>query len=165
MLMGLPRPILIKRINNELDSCSRYLKTEIPPIPDGFGRFPVEIDIALRNVPGYAKYSDGVRPLNDHRCKLILSEEYGFRRPEVRWQTSIFHPNIMMPEDGGYVCLKAADAWEFGSTLLSFIKSIEQLVISPNPKSPFGTDTCMEASKYFIENRSKIEISVSYGDR
>lgn len=161
--MGLPTPVLIKRINNELESCSHYLNTDIPKIPSDLNRFPVTISITLRNVPGYVMTEKGIEQLNEHRCELILSKEYGHRKPEVRWQTPIFHPNIMMPEDGGYVCLMTADMWEFGSTLLSFIKSIEQLVMSPNPKNPFGTKSCMEASRYMMENTSKIEISVSYG--
>ncbi len=162
--MGLPKPILIKRINNELKSCSKYLGAEVPPIPEDFDDFPVKIDIMLRNMPAYERTDDGIKQVNDHRFVLVLSEEYGYRKPEARWQTPIFHPNIMPPEEGGDVCLRTADAWEFGSTLLSFIKSVEQLVTTPNPKNPFGSESCMEASRYFMNNRSKIEISVNYGD-
>lgn len=162
--MGLPKPILIKRINNELADCSKYLETGIPRIPESSDEFPVRIVISIRNVPAYMKEGDEIRQISDHRFVLILSEEYGYRKPEARWQTPIFHPNIMPPEEGGYVCLKTADSWQFGSTLLSFIKSVEQLVTCPNPKNPFGAGSCMEASRYFLENRTKIEISVSYGE-
>lgn len=164
--MGLPLPILIKRINNELEACSKYLKMEIPRIPLDFNEFPLQVNIALKNIPGYVLNDDGdVVQMNDHQCVLILSEEYGYRRPDVRWKTPIFHPNIMMPDEGGYVCVRTVDDWKFGSQLLSFIKSLEQLVSSPNPNSPFGSESCMKASRYFIENSSKIEITLSYGDK
>jgi len=159
--MGLPRPILLKRINNELSECSDYLKTRIIPVP-GDSEFPVEIEVTMRNIPAYALDGDDVVHISDHAFLLILSEEYGYRKPEIRWQTPIFHPNIMMPDDGGYVCLRTADAWEFGSRLLSFVKSVEQLVMSPNPKSPFGTESCMKASRFYLENQSRFEVSVNY---
>ena len=162
--MGLPREVLTKRISNELATCSEYLKAKIPFDPKE-DAFPLSVRIQMKNVPGYVKKGDDVIPVMDHAFMLILTEEYGFQRPEIRWMTEIFHPNIMNPDDGGYVCLRTADVWDFGSTLLSFIKSVEQLVMSPNPKNPFGTDSCMEASKFFLNNESSFEISVSYGGR
>ena len=159
--MGLPKPILLRRINEELKQCSEYLKINIPPVPAD-PDFPLEITITMVNIPAYALDGDEVKHISDHSFLLILSEEYGYRRPEIRWQTPIFHPNIMMPEDGGYVCLRTADTWEFGSKLLSFVKSVEQLVMSPNPKKPFGTETCMKASKFYLDNQSRFEVSVRY---
>ena len=159
--MGLPKHVLVKRINNELAQCSDYLKTEIAPIP-GDSEFPVEIAVTVRNLPAYALDGNDAVHISDHSFLLILSEDYGYRKPEIRWQTPIFHPNIMTPDDGGYVCLRTADVWDFGSTLLSFVKSVEQLVMSPNPKSPFGTESCMRASKFYLENQSKFEVSVRY---
>jgi len=159
--MGLPKPILLRRINEELKQCSEYLRINIPPVPAD-SDFPLEITITMVNIPAYALDGEEVKHISDHSFLLILSEEYGYRRPEIRWQTPIFHPNIMMPEDGGYVCLRTADTWEFGSKLLSFVKSVEQLVMSPNPKKPFGTETCMKASKFYLDNQSRFEVSVRY---
>jgi len=159
--MGLPKSILLKRINEELKQCSEYLKIKIPPVPAD-SDFPLEIMITMVNIPAYALDGEEVKHISDHSFLLILSEEYGYRRPEIRWQTPIFHPNIMMPGDGGYVCLRTADTWEFGSKLLSFVKSVEQLVMSPNPKKPFGTETCMKASNFYLENQSRFEVSVRY---
>jgi len=162
--MGLPKPILLKRIKNELRDCSEYLKIDMPDIPAD-PDLPMEISITMRNIPGYVLCGDDIRHISDHSFVLIISEEYGYRRPEIRWQTPIFHPNIMMPEDGGYVCLKTADTWEFGSSLLSVVKSVEQLVMSPNPKRPFGTETCMKASKFYLDNQSRFEVSVKHRGR
>lgn len=163
--MGLPVPVLIRRINNELVACSEYLGIDIPAIPEDFDGFPITVEIVLRNVPAYDLRDGEVVPISDHRVALTLSKEYGYSRPDARWQTSIFHPNIMVPEEGGYLCLRTADVWGFGSTLLSYIKSIEQLVMSPNPRKPFGTDRCMRAARYMMDNESKIEISLRYGGR
>jgi ubiquitin-protein ligase len=77
--------------------------------------------------------------------------------------TPIFHPNIMPPEDGGYVCIKLLDKWSFGSTLLSFVKAVEHLVMNPNPLNPFGADICVESSEFFMNNETKINASVSFG--
>jgi len=162
--MGLPKQVLLKRINNELKYCSEYLETEIPSIPEN-SDFPLEIAIKMRNIPGYVLDGEEVKHISDHLFVMIISEEYGYRRPEIRWQTPIFHPNIMMPEDGGYACLKTADTWEFGSSLLSVVKSAEQLVMSPNPKKPFGSETCMKASKFYLDNQSRFEVSVRYRRR
>jgi hypothetical protein len=69
----------------------------------------------------------------------------------------------MPPEDGGYVCIKLLDSWSFGSTLLSFIKAVEHLVMNPNPMNPFGADICVESSEFFLNNGTKINASVSFG--
>jgi len=84
---------------------------------------------------------------------ILISEDYPLERPIVKWQTPIFHPNIMPPEDGGYVCTKLLENWDFGSTLSVFIKGIESLLANPNPKNPFGCDSCTRAAAYFNRNR------------
>jgi ubiquitin-protein ligase len=70
--------------------------------------------------------------------------------------TPIFHPNIMMPEDGGYVCTKLLEDWSFNSTMISFIKGVESLVTTPNPSSPFGTDSCTAAAEYFNSGERRL---------
>ncbi|MDR0778235.1 MAG: hypothetical protein LBE48_02190 [Methanomassiliicoccaceae archaeon] len=160
--MGLPRPILLKRLANELQRCSGYIGSNITFDP-GIAEFPVEITVFMSNIPAYAKISDRIVTVKDHRYRLIINEEYPFEKPRAKWETPIFHPNIMPPEDGGYVCIKSLDVWSFGSTLLSFIKSIEHLVENPNAFNPFGMDSCMEASRFYLENEAKINASVSFG--
>ncbi|MCL2318151.1 MAG: ubiquitin-conjugating enzyme E2, partial [Methanomassiliicoccaceae archaeon] len=122
--MGLVRPILIKRINNEILGLNDHLKMKIKPVPDN-AEFPIEIQIALKNKP--AKISKD-KMSDEHILSIIVSEEYPYERPRAKWMTPIFHPNIMMPEDGGFVCVRTLDNWSFGSTLLSFVKGVEQLI-------------------------------------
>jgi ubiquitin-protein ligase len=70
-----------------------------------------------------------------------------------------------MPEDGGFVCVKTLDNWSFGSSLLSFVKGVEQLIADPNPKNPYGTDSCMAAAKWYNSNKLIFEADVKYGGK
>jgi len=151
---------LLKRISNELRMCSGYIGSDIRFDPAS-AEFPLEITVNMTNVPAFAKVDGTIVQIKDHRYKVIINEEYPFEKPKARWETPIFHPNIMPPEDGGYVCIKLLDTWEFGSTLLSFMKAVENLVHNPNPLNPFGMDLCVESSKFYLENESKINASVS----
>ena len=160
--MGLPLPVLIKRLTNELQRCSGYIGSYIRFNPAKV-TFPVEITVNMTNVPAYAKIDGRTVPVKDHRYKVMINEEYPFEKPRAKWETPIFHPNILPPEDGGYVCIKLLDKWSFGSTLLSFMKAVEHLVGNPNALNPFGADICVEASQFYADNEAKINASVSFG--
>ncbi len=157
--MGLVKPVLIKRINNEIQGLNDHLGIRIAPIPEN-ACFPMEINIVLHNTPARIS-KDEVG--NEHNFTIMISEEYPYERPRAKWNTPIFHPNIMMPEDGGYVCVKTLDNWSFGSSLLSFVKGVEQLISDPNPLNPYGTESCMEAAKWYRDNKPKFEAHVRYG--
>ena len=158
--MGLVRPILVRRINNEINGLNEYLSLRIPPVPED-ARFPIELQIGLKNTAARISPSEIG---GSHAFSLIISEEYPYERPRAKWLTQIFHPNIMMPEDGGFVCVKTLDNWSFGSSLLSFVKGVEQLISDPNPSNPYGTPSCMEAAKWYKNNKPKFEAKVRYGD-
>jgi len=161
--LGLPKEVLLRRLENELRRCSGYIGCDI-----GFDMneavFPIEITVYMTNVPAFERMNGKVSHITEHRYKLLISDEYPYEKPRARWETQIFHPNIMPPEDGGYVCIKLLDKWSFGSTLLSFIKAVEHLVGNPNAMNPFGAEVCMEASKFYMENEAKINASVSFGE-
>ncbi|AIZ55944.1 ubiquitin-conjugating enzyme [Candidatus Methanoplasma termitum] len=159
--MGLVRQVLIKRINNEILGLKSHLNVRIKEVPDDV-EFPIEIRIALKNIPARIS-KDQVS--GEHILSIIVTENYPYERPRAKWMTPIFHPNIMMPEDGGYVCVKMLDDWSFGSSLLSFVRGVEQLISEPNPKNPFGTDSCLEAAKWYSANKPRIEAEVNYGGR
>jgi len=159
--MGLVRPVLIKRINNEILGLNDHLGLGIHPVPEN-AEFPIEISIALKNAPARIS-KDEVG--NNHVFSVIVSEDYPYERPRAKWITPIFHPNIMMPEDGGFVCVKTLDNWSFGSSLLSFVKGVELLIADPNPMNPYSTDSCMEAAKWYVKNKPKFEAKVRYGGR
>jgi ubiquitin-protein ligase len=159
--MGLVRPILLKRINNEIDGLNTYLELSISNVPEDV-EFPIVLSISLMNAPAQVSEDEVAR---GHQFDLILSEDYPFERPRANWRTQIFHPNIMMPEDGGFVCVKTLDNWSFGSNLTSFVVGVENLLADPNPMNPYGTDSCMQASKWCIANKPKFSANVSYGDK
>jgi ubiquitin-protein ligase len=144
--MGLPEDILRVRLQNELEECRGYLRREIE------GRsevFPMRLQMRLDRVPGPIMQGEKVVNRYEHAFVVHIDSEYPFQRPRVQWLTPIFHPNIMMPEDGGMVCTRLLSEWGFRSTLLSFIKGIEALLASPNPESPFGTNSCILAARHF----------------
>jgi ubiquitin-protein ligase len=147
--MPLPREILETRLKNELAICQRCLRHPINVGEEAFSEYPITIEISLLQIPGYELVEGDLRRRYHHRFKLEISEEYPFVKPYVVWRTPIFHPNIMMPEDGGFLCNKLLDDWNFNSTLLMFIKGIEYLLLNPNPSSPFGTETCTAAAQHF----------------
>ena len=145
--MGLPEDILRARVRNELEECRTYLRREIAGLPDG--GFPLRFQVRLDRVPGPLLQGEKIINRYEHAFIVHIDDEYPFRRPRVQWLTPIFHPNIMMPEDGGMVCTRLLSEWGFRSTLLSFIKGMETLLASPNPDSPFGTTSCILAARYF----------------
>ncbi|MBE6525152.1 MAG: hypothetical protein IJF47_06750 [Candidatus Methanomethylophilaceae archaeon] len=157
--MGLPKPVLLRRISKELQDCTRYLGSDFSFDVER-AEFPIKIDMHMSNVVGYDR-PDHI--ITEHQFTIILTEEYGFKKPEVRWRSEIFHPNILGPKDGGYVCLKMLNDWSFETSLLSFLKSVESLVMEPNPSNPFGTDSCMAAADYFSNNKSKFNAKIEYG--
>jgi len=159
--MGLVRPVLIKRINNEILGLNDHLGLRAYPVPEN-AEFPIEISIALKNAPARISPKEIG---NEHVFSIIVSEDYPYERPRAKWMTPIFHPNIMMPEDGGFVCVKTLDNWSFGSSLLSFVRGVEQLIADPNPANPYGTDSCIRAAKWYSVNKPRFEAKVSYGGR
>ncbi|MGN1044920.1 MAG: ubiquitin-conjugating enzyme E2 [Candidatus Methanomethylophilaceae archaeon] len=158
--MGLPPQVLKRRIATELRDCSRYLGSDFEFDPEKV-EFPIRIDMHLSKVVGYEAPD---KPITEHDFYIILSSEYGLQRPEVRWKSKIFHPNIMDPSDGGYVCTKMLDKWDFSTPLLTFLKGVEILVSEPNPMNPFGTDSCMAAARYFADDTPRFDARIRYGD-
>jgi len=150
--MALPMNILQSRLINELAMCRNNLRYVIECSDEKFSALPVTLDVAMRGIPGPVLVKGQVTDTAEHQLRIIITPEYPYEKPIVRWQTPIFHPNIMLPRDGGYVCTKLLDSWNFSSNLLGFIKGVESLLANPNPMSPYKTDSCMLASERFIEN-------------
>jgi ubiquitin-protein ligase len=156
--MPLPKDILVSRLRNELTQCSKYLKTSLDTSDEKLEHYPLEFDIELHDTPGPIWENGKVVNRYSHTFRIIISSSYPFEKPAVIWKTSVFHPNIMLPEDGGHVCTKLLSEWGFNSTLLSFIKGIEALLIAPNGESPFGTSSCTEAAAFFNSGTRSLPI-------
>ena len=153
--MPLPEVVLRERLRNEFRICSDYLRKSLPFSGDDT-EIPFSVDIELNEVPSLSLINGKITARYRHRFRLIIGKDYPFTKPTVTWMTPIFHPNIMMPEDGGHVCTKLLDGWSFGSTLITFIKGIESMLITPNPLSPFGTDSCTAAAAYLNTGRGRM---------
>ncbi len=154
--MALPSDILLARLRNEIRACARYV-TSSPDLRNSREvTFPIEIEVELLKVPGPCIEGERVVLRYSHRLRISISKDYPFVKPHIAWLTPIFHPNIMMPEDGGYVCTKLLEDWSFNSTMISFIKGVESLVTTPNPSSPFGTDSCTAAAEYFNNGERRL---------
>lgn len=162
--MSYPKEVVLRRIRNEIRDCSQYLGKEIEIDDDA--DLPLELDMRISNVLAYGSIG---HVISEHELTVIITEEYGQRKPEVRWRSHIFHPNIMDPDDGGLVCMRMLEDWSYGTRLVTFLSSIVALLSNPNPKSPFGTDSCMAAARFFAEsNKAKFDVVVNrryYEDR
>jgi hypothetical protein len=145
--MGLPEELLRARLRNELEECRHYLRRNVDGSVEG--GFPLPLKVRLEGVPGPIMQDGRIMSRFEHAFIVHIEDEYPFQRPRVQWLTPIFHPNIMMPEDGGMVCTRLLSEWGFRSSLLSFIKGVEALLASPNPESPFGTNSCILAARHF----------------
>jgi len=147
--MTLPLEILYIRLRNELEACRQHLPPEFDMSEANLTAFPLKVDVTLGHTPGPVMENGKLTYRYNHRMRLIIGREYPFEKPLVVWMTPIFHPNIMLPEDGGHVCIKLLSEWSFNSTLSTFIKGLESMLLSPNGGSPFGTDSCTAAAQYF----------------
>ena len=145
----LPKEVLIDRVLNELMVCKRKFKHNFFIMNKSLKELPIEIEVEMFNTPAPVKHAGKVEIMYEHKFRLFITEDYPYRKPNVRWETSIFHPNIMDPEDGGYVCTNILASWTFKSNLMKFIKGIESLLSNPNPDNPFETPSCEQATDYF----------------
>jgi ubiquitin-protein ligase len=151
--MPLPMDVLKIRLRNEIEMCQRELKHHLSVSDPLLSSFPIMVNVTLLRVPGPDWEEGKVVHRFVHRIAIIVSEDYPMEKPIVKWLTPIFHPNIMPPEDGGYVCTKLLENWDFSSNLMAFIKGVESLLVNPNPRNPFGNDSCTRAAAYFNRNR------------
>jgi ubiquitin-conjugating enzyme E2 C len=159
--MPYPREILLKRLNNEITACRSGSKAKFDVSDPDLVNFPVIIDVTLPKVPGPVLEAEKVVYRYDHHFRMIITQNYPYEKPRIIWLTPIFHPNIMMPEDGGHLCTRLLEDWSFNSALITFIKGIELLLLSPNGASPFGTESCTRAAQYFnAQNRRSVPIVV-----
>ena len=153
--LPLPKEILRKRLQNEIAQVRRKMIHTIVVSDPTFSTFPVEIKVTLRGVPGPLQRDGKVSHKFTHKFTMEITEDYPYHKPIIRWETPVFHPNVMLPEDGGYVCTRLLDEWDFNSTLLTFFKGIESLLSNPNPSNPYGTDSCTRAAEYFNKHPYK----------
>jgi len=152
--MGLPAELLTERLRNEIELCQRRLSQHHLEVHDPtLQERPVQLTLSLLRTPGPVWQGGQLGHRYVHRARISITEDYPYEKPIVRWLTPIFHPNIMPPDEGGYVCTKLLEVWDFRSTLLTFIEGLETLLANPNPTKPFGHRACVRAANWFRTHR------------
>lgn len=154
--MILPIEVLRDRLRNELKASAGYLRQAPDMSGKAHVKFPITIEIELNQVPAYYVVEGKCSVRYSHRFQMEIGEDYPYKKPTVHWLTPIFHPNIMMPEDGGHMCTKLLELWGFESTIISFIKGAEALIASPNPSNPFGSDSCTAAAEFYNKGMKRL---------
>ena len=150
----LPKELLVSRLKNEIKQCEK-LEHEIDVVDKEISTFPLRLNFTLKNTPGPYMADKKISTRFIHKVVMYITEDYPYKKPEVRWQSPIFHPNICTPDDGGFVCSKLLKAWNFQSNLASFVKGLETLLVEPNPKDPYDNPICLMAAKHFTEHPYK----------
>lgn len=146
----LPADLLQKRLRTELQLCKQELAKYTFDLSDPtFCAFPVTIRVTMRGVPGPVMKEGRVTSASTHKFTMKITDEYPYHKPIVIWETPIFHPNIMTPEDGGFVCTKLLDEWSFNANLLLFIQGLETLLSNPNSDNAYISDSCVKAANHF----------------
>jgi ubiquitin-protein ligase len=148
----LPEAVLRKRLQNEVAQAMRKTNHSIMVKDRSFSEWPSVIDIIMKNAPGPVKRGERVTTKYTHKFRITITREYPYQKPIVEWQSEIFHPNIMEPFDGGYVCTKLLERWTAQDNLSKFIIGIESLLANPNASDPYGTCSCKEAALYFRDH-------------
>jgi ubiquitin-protein ligase len=164
-LPTLPIDILRIRLKNEIETCQRELRHHISVSDMNLSAFPILVNITLLRVPGPSLENGRIVHRFAHRMALMITDQYPIEKPIVKWRTPIFHPNIMPPDDGGYVCTKLLENWDFNSTLLTFVRGIEWLLANPNSVNPFGSDTCTRAAAHFNRHGYRSPEPLGVGER
>jgi hypothetical protein len=137
---------------NEIVLCRAQFDHKIEIEDPEFEKFPSTIFVTLKNIPGPVLKGNKIVNNFNHRLQIDISEEYPYHKPRARFLTKVYHPNIVPPERGGWVCINLLDNWDFSSNLVTFLKGIEVLLSNPNPKSPYQDETTLNAARFFLKN-------------
>jgi ubiquitin-protein ligase len=143
--------MLQKRLRNEIRECRGVFSHDIHVKDPEFSKFPTTILVTFKKTPGPGLRNNRVIHNYKHKIRIDIPLEYPYQKPTVRFLSEIFHPNIVPPHRGGWVCIKNLDTWSISSNLRELIDGIESLLPNPNPHSPYQDETTIEAAKYFLK--------------
>ena len=154
--MPLPMTLLTRRLESELQELVLNRRISARNLPVDLSKFPLVLDLILHS-PGPVLTSDGIEWTSDHNVEVIIGRDYPYQPPIVRWRSDIFHPNIMCPEDGGYVCMRALVHWDFSRDIGSLLDGLVAMLVNPNPRMPLGSESCRWAARLFSEKRPEFD--------
>eukprot|EP00040_Diaphanoeca_grandis_P004374 m.28415 g.28415 ORF g.28415 m.28415 type:complete len:170 (-) comp15912_c0_seq1:127-636(-) len=118
--------------------------------PAGVSAVPTKDNVMLWNAvifgPADTPFEDGAFKLS-----LKFADSYPHKAPEVKFLSSVFHPNVY--NDGG-ICLDTLqNNWSPQMTIGGILISVQSLLDEPNPKSPANS----EAARLFQEDKIEYE--------
>ena len=80
------------------------------------------------------------------KLKMVFSEEYPNKAPDVRFVSKMFHPNIY---NDGTICIDILQHhWSPIYDVSAILTSLQSLLWDPNPNSPANST----AAKLFVDN-------------
>lgn len=148
--------LLTRRLETEVRGLASRGNISLPGQGPDLKSFPLVLDIVLHS-PGPVLAGDCVEWTSPHRVEVIVGRDYPYAPPIVRWRSGIFHPNIMSPEDGGYVCVRSIVDWDFSRDIGSLLDGLVAMLANPNPGMALGSGSCRLAARYFSGEGSGID--------
>ena len=80
------------------------------------------------------------------KLKMVFSEEYPNKAPDVRFVSKIFHPNVY---NDGTICIDILQHhWSPIYDVYAILTSLQSLLCDPNPNSPANST----AAKLFVDS-------------
>jgi ubiquitin-protein ligase len=138
-------------LRNEIQQCKSNFPHDIKVKDPELSNFPVTVLVTFKDIPGPQLNGNKIVHGYSHKLRIDIPSDYPYKKPTVRFLTDLFHPNIVPPERGGWVCIKLLDDWDLSSDLSVLLKGVETLLSNPNPQSPYRDETTIKAAKYFLK--------------
>ena len=139
-----------------MSSSSQRIKTELNLLqkdpPGNCSAGPVDDDLfhweATIMGPEKTVYEGGIIQLN-----ILFPSNYPFKPPKIKFNTTIYHPNI---NSSGGICLDILkDNWSPALTISKVLLSICSLLNDPNPDDPLVPDI----AEQYVKNRAAYDIT------
>ncbi|KAG5253835.1 hypothetical protein OIU76_020463 [Salix suchowensis] len=120
---------VLKRLQSELMALMMSGESGISAFPEGDNIFCWK---------GTIKGSkDTVFEGTEYKLSLSFPNDYPFKSPKVKFETSCFHPNV---DIYGNICLDILqDKWSSAYDVRTILLSIQSLLGEPNTSSPLNT--------------------------
>lgn len=88
---------------------------------------------------------------------IVVSSDYPFRPPKIKFDTKVYHPNIS--SQTGAICLDILkDQWSPILTLKSALLSVQSLLECPEPSDPQDA----EVARHFLSDRDGFNKTARY---
>lgn len=105
--------------------------------------------IVAINGPPDSPYTDGI-----FKLKFGFPDNYPFKPPEVKFITTVYHPNIKL--DTGEICLDVfTSSWAPTQKVSEILEKIGSVLKTPSTSSPLEADIANEFQTNFKEYEKK----------